>query len=151
MNEQNGCVVLSDGWVLHLDGTLQENSTSGYGTIKRPENEHEKSKLIVMFWQKKLELSIAEFDDKKVHWLASARNSLGREGNPGGTPVETTEAVGILNTLKAKVDYAKEMLAEAEQKLEKSTPTQKKKDNNISEENRQRLGDFVGTIERIEI
>jgi len=149
--QQQNCIALGDGWVLYSDGTLQESSTSGYGMTKKPENEFERSRLVVMYWQKKLELAIAEFDDKKAMWLASARNSLGREGNVGGPPADVAEAIGVLNGLKSKVDYAKEMLAEAEQQLEKNTPTQLKKSFDIAEQNRARISNFCAAIEQIEI
>jgi len=149
--EQENCVVLDGGWVLYSDGTMKENSASGYGMTKKPENEYERSRLAVLYWTKKLELSIAEFDDKKSMWLASARNRLSQEGNPGGPPAETTEAVALLTSLKSKVDHAKEQLAEAETELERHTPPSLKKNNDIAEQNRQRIADFCGAVERIEI
>jgi len=151
MKQNENCIMLSDGWILYDDGTLQENSASGYGTIKKPDNEFERSRLIVIYWQKKLELCVAEFDDKKATWLAAARNRLGKKGNPGGPPADTTEAVALLTALKAKVHHCQEMLSEAEQNLERNTPTQLRKNIDIAEQNRARIADFVGSIEKIEI
>jgi hypothetical protein len=152
MGEQNEhCVVLDDGWVLCSDGTLRENSASNFGTVRKPQSEYERCALVVQYWQRKLDLAIEEFDDKRAMLLADARQRLSREGNPGGSPMDTTEAVSLLNNLKAKVNHAKEMLAEAEQNLERSTPTNMKKSQDIAEQNRQRLGDFVQSISAIEI
>ena len=96
-------------------------------------------------------MAIEEFDDKKTMLLGDARHRLSREDNPGGPCMDETEAVGLLNTLRAKVNHCKEMLAEAESQLETNTPSSLKKSMDITEQNRERLGDFVSAIESIEI
>ena len=133
METNEHCIVLPDGWVLYADGTLREHSATGYGMTKKPENEYERSRLVFKFWELKLELSIEEFDDQKAVLLGDTRNRLSQEGNPGGPCMDETEAVGLLNTLKAKVNHCKEMLAEAESQLETNTPSSLKKSMDITE------------------
>ena len=151
MSEVNENVVVVGDWLLFPNGTMRENSTIKSAVTKKPADAHEKCRLQVLFWQKKLELSVAEFDDKKATLLGNVKHRLTQDRNPGGCPMETTEAVGLLNTLKSKVQHCQDMLAEAEENLEEVTPPQLTKTRDIAEQNRQRLGDFVSAIENIEI
>lgn len=151
MSEVNDNVVLVDDWLLFPDGMMRENSTIKGAVTKKPANEFEKRRLQKLFWEKKLELSIAEFDDKKAMLLGDVKQRLKQNGNPGGCPMETTEAVALLNTLKSKVQHCQDMLAEAERNLEEATPLQLTKAKDIAEQNRARLGDFVSAVESIEI
>jgi len=152
MSEKNcNCVVLDNGWLLFPDGDMRENSNSQYATLRKPENDLERCRLIVLYWQKKLELSVAEFDDRKSRWLASARAKLKSDGNPGGLEVTEEEAVAVLNTMKSKINHCREQLTEAEKELEQVTPRQLKQTESITEANRTRNSDFVSAIESIEI
>lgn len=152
MDEKNDkCVLLDNGWVLCADGTLRENSMTGYGTVKKPQSEYERLQLVCKFWQMKLDLAIAEFDDKKTMLLGDARHRLSQDANMGGPCMDEAEAVALLTELKSKINYAREMLDEAETQLEKNTPPSLKKSMDITEQNRERLGDFISQVSAIEI
>ena len=144
-------ILLDTGWMLSCDGVMTENSTTGFGVVMLPKNEHEKAKLIVQFWTMRVALVIEEFDFQKTQWLAAARQQAKTEGNVGGPPVPTVEAVAVLNTLKAKATHCQEMLAEAEENLEQAVPTSVHKKSTIMEQNRQRLADFTQAVNKIEI
>jgi len=144
-------ILLDSGWMLSCNGELRENSTTGFGTIQKPANEHEKCKLQVQFWTMRTELVIDEFDNRKTQWLADAHQRMKVTGNTGGPCVPTDEAVAILNTLKAKVVSCQEQLAEAEENLELATPSGVHKKSDISEQNRQRLSEFEQAVKHIEI
>jgi len=144
---ENEDIVTFGNWILRSNGDLHD----GLGMVKKPDNEFEKSKLIVTFWKRKSELAIEEFDDKKSMLLSDAQSRLSRDDNPGGTCMEKDEAISLLKELKKKVTFCQVELSKAELRLEQCTPHSIKKNLDIAEQNRARLGDFVSSISGIEI
>jgi len=150
MEQNEQCIVLDSGWLLFSDGEMRERGVNKYAMTRKPATEQERSKLQVLYWQKKLALCIEAFDHQKSMLLGDANNRLGQE-NMGGPCMAEEEAIALLNSLKSKVNYAKEKLDEAEREQEKNTPPSVKKSLDITEQNRQRLGSFIHTISSIEI
>ena len=61
------------------------------------------------------------------------------------------EAVEILSGLRRKVQHSQKQLEKWQVEVEKHTPPSLRKSQDISEQNRGRLADFVAAVESIEI
>jgi DNA anti-recombination protein RmuC len=150
-SQQNQLVLLGD-WILLESGEMREKTQSQYGVRKPPPDDpFELAKLKVVYWKRKLELAIENFDHQKSAWLSAAHNQLKSENNPGGLPVEQDEAVGILTRLKSKIKDAQEELSHWQSEQERLTPKSAIRARDITDQNRRRLSEFCDTLESIEV
>jgi hypothetical protein len=148
-HDRHGLPVCLQGTNLLIfsDGASRENHS--FGVLREPpENDFERYKVIAQYWETKLELSIEEFDNLKHQFLSVANNQL-KQVNPGGPMLTPEEAEAELHKLKRKVQFCQKKLYESQAVLDKSAP--KTHRNNIFEENKARIGDFIRKVSSIEI
>ena len=134
-----GCVYFEDGATHEFRRPRKEP----------PEDPAERYKLIIKFWQAKLAIAEKEFKNQKNYWLDAAESRLS-EKYPGGPPVEQAEVVAILTELADKVQMCRRNLEEAQVELKKSQPD-KTRQEQVAEENRIVLGDFIRAVQAVEI
>ena len=148
-HEAHGYFVSVGDWLIFADGAVRENASMGI-MKPPPENDYERWKLICKFWEVKLELAIGEFDHKKQTYITAASYAL-KEPRPGGLPCEQDEAIEELKELKKKVSYCQRKFEQAQAEVEKLTPQNKNLQADIYQQNRERLGNFISALSKIEI
>jgi hypothetical protein len=147
-HERHGDFIIFQKLIIYQDGASRENHALG-ALREPPENPYERYRFIIKFWEVKLSLAVELFDVQKRRWLGQAKDQLNQNGNTGGPPETTDDAVLTLNELKRKAKYCQSKLEAAKAELERAKPVSLRDD--IGQQNRQRIEDFVMAIEKIEI
>ena len=117
---EHGDFVVYNGFFYFEDGARRENNPHG-PRCEPPQDEYERLKLVVFFWNCKLQLAIEEFHVLKQNLISTARANLNQKHLPD------QQGPAMLNELRRKVKFLQGKLKMSEFLLEEATPEEIKK------------------------
>ncbi|MBA4411586.1 MAG: hypothetical protein C0397_19485 [Odoribacter sp.] len=147
-DKQHGSFVRLEDYLLFEDGAMREVNPMGL-LASPPKDNYQRTRLICKYYQRRLDLAVEEFDERKQHFTHHAKVGL-RQKNCPPPIAETQEAVTQLKALRAKVKLCQKNLEQAKVAMDACCPNRMAKDE-IETTNRQSNEDFLNAIEAIEI
>ena len=138
--------IMIDGWLCFSDGAYREINPMGVRCVAT--ESYKKAKLIVRYWQAKLNLAVEEFTVFKSNLMSFTRACSSRRNC---YPPPDSGAIKKLKSIKAKVQSLKLQLEKAEENLVNNKPADMVKREKVDTELRQKCEHIYGEIQSIEI
>lgn len=142
--EHGNDYILIDGWLLFSDGAVREVRA---GLMRKPPvDPYQAAKLIVRYWQAKLNLAEDEFRILKGNLLIRVNDNLQRGYDSPGP-----EAIAKLEGLQKKVRGLQVRLQQAEDHLENSKSDDMLRQEKLAVDALQSCADFTAAVKKIEV
>jgi hypothetical protein len=139
--------IVSDNWLLFPDGASREVDPRGIW-CSPPNDPYECAKLVVYYWELKLELAIEEFKIFRHQLLSRTKIALQAPYSP---PSPEKEHLLKLAEMAKKVKTCQNELKKAKKAMKANKPERLKERERISELNRQENSDFLNEIEKLQV
>lgn len=145
-HDPSGPYIVENGWVYWPDGSRRESSAYGIMIDPPANDDHQLALYQRQYWQLLTTRKINEFNE-----LKNALRSQARAAQTAGAYPPTAQDLERLKSLKSEVDSANAKLAEANEKVEATIPTEVKQRREAAEERVRAGGEFLDALEKVEI
>lgn len=135
-----------NGWLYFSDGCYRE--VNPLGARVTPTDPYQRAKLVVKYWELKVDLALEEFTNFKQKLLFFTNNCHNRQIC---APPPENDAIAKLESLKLKVQDYRLELQQAEENVKNNKPDEMVRREEVNDQLRKKCEDVLEKIRAVEI